>query len=192
MLKFNRILFQSIWNFMHSNIIESNREELYLRTVTAEGQDWSLFNMSCLWVLISSFYAAIPWLPLSSFSCFSFITRSVLEIWFRFYSILEFSSHYAVFTHYAVCFCCCCFFLLVQVFSFVIAIMYQLSQLVSTHQAWKTNKKKKEHTNSSKKTKKHHDINNTMLYLMGLLVRCSSVRLIYPRNRLPHRKSKAY
>ena len=53
-------------------------------------------------------------------------------------------------------------------------------------------KTKKEHTNSSKKTKKHHDINNTMLYLMELLVRCSSVRLSYPRNRLPHRKSKAY
>ena len=150
MLKFNRILFQSIWNFMHENIIESNREELCLRTVTGEGQDWSLFNMSCLWVLISSFYAAIPWLPLSSFSCFSFITRSVLEIWFRFYSILEFPSHYAVFTHCAVCFCFL-FFLLVQVFSFVIAIMYQPSQLVSTHQAWK--KKKKNRQTAIKKEK---------------------------------------
>lgn len=31
-----------------------------------------------------------------------------------------------------------------------------------------------------------------MLYLMELLVRCSSVRLTYPRNRLSHRKPKAY
>lgn len=154
MLKFNRILFQSIWNFMHENIIESNREELCLRTVTGEGQDWSLFNMSCLWVLISSFYAAIPWLPLSSFSCFSFITRSVLEIWFRFYSILEFPSHYAVFTHCAVCFCFL-FFLLVQVFSFVIAIMYQPSQLVSTHQAWKKKKKNTKTATKKEKTSRH-------------------------------------
>ena len=160
---------------MHENIIESNREELCLRTVTAEGQDWSLFNMSCLWVLISSFYAAIPWLPLSSFSCFSFITRSVLEIWFRFYSVLEFPSHYAVFTHYAVCFCCC-FFLLVQVFSFVIAIMYQPSQLVSTHQAWKKKKKKRTHKQQQKteKTSRHKQHNALPDGAVGALQFCSS------------------
>lgn len=150
MLKLNRILFQSIWNFMHENIIESNREELCLRTVTAEGQDWSLFNMSCLWVLISSFYAAIPWLPLSSFSCFSFITRSVLDIWFRFYSILEFPSHYAVFTHCAVCFCFCFFFCLCGCFLLLLRLCISRR---NWYQHIKHEKKKKEHTNSNRKGK---------------------------------------
>lgn len=147
MLKFNRILFQSIWNFMHENIIESNREELCLRTVTGEGQDWSLFNMSCLWVLISSFYAVIPWLSLSSFSCSSFITRSVLEIWFRFYSILEFPSHYAVFTHCAVCFC---FFCLCRCFLLLLRLCISRR---NWYQHIKHEKKKKEHKNSNKKGK---------------------------------------
>ena len=69
------------------------------------------------------------------------------------------------------------FFLLVQVFSFVIAIMYQPSQLVSTHQAWKTNKQKKEHTNSSKKTKKtsrHKQHNALPDGAVGALQFCSS------------------
>ena len=61
---------------------------------------------------------------------------------------------------------------------FVIAIMNQPSQLTIQ--------------TAAKNRKKYHDINNPILYLMELLVRCSSVRLSYPRNRLPHRKSKAY
>ena len=52
--------------------------------------------------------------------------------------------------------------------------------------------RKRPHKQQQKVEKKYHDINNPILYLMELLVRCSSFRLSYPRNRLPHRKSKAY
>ena len=52
--------------------------------------------------------------------------------------------------------------------------------------------RKKTIQTAAKNRKKYHDINNPILYLMELLVRCSSVRLSYPHNRLPHRKSKAY
>ena len=115
--------------------------------------------MPCLWVLISSYYSTIPWLTLSSFSCFSF----------RFYHSFCSWNLFQVVKYSRISFPLCSFhtlcnffyFWLLQVFCFVIAILYQSSQLVSTHQTWKS---EKDHTNSSKKSKKisRHKQPNTL------------------------------
>ena len=68
------------------------------------------------------------------------------------------------------------FFLLMRVFSFVIAIMYQPSQLVSTHQAWKKKKKKRTHKQQQKneKTSRHKQHNALPDGAVGALQFCSS------------------